>query len=962
MSSLLQCASHVLAKQKKKGEDLSPELKNKVYKKITTLADQWQDGKVFSAVRDAKYNTFDQFERIYEEATKLPFDAVEVIPTLKSLNKFEIRLHEFNATLMHKDGAIMSNLKLPRRILQRLPELKKYQEELTSQTGYFRRENVDNNKRVNNILFNFKKLAGAMGGDANEYSKIEKALEPILQNKIAGKKFDKNRYTELMNAKQNTLSEGAGRANIMLIQLFQGRSARDLRKEYKLGSYEESLLNKMKSQYSEVRKSTSNNLIKAMEKIVQINKGNNDPTIIRLIKEVKDRIRDVEFQTVIDNQNKPIKNLDYWEATKELQAFGFREGSPYVNSDGKVLKVSNSQYMPQYTLGLPKILTKLEKAVRGEIEGTTLKELTDSISDEVKAHRELIGNAKRRSVVDSPYSLDPFMFLNKYIGDINLFNYKVHIKDSFKRATDTLLNEHLKPAKAAKNEAVTEALEYNLQVATDVYNTIQKLDVNDTVVSDNLMRTLSSLTYFRLLGGNFRSAVRNATQRVYELHRWGLKGIREGRRFYSEAGGTENAEMANSQAKRFGLLWFEGKEVGSKVIDAFKGNAQLSNASRGALQENFMTGKGLRVSADGEIVRSTDGITSVLAKTVSGISDKTALMHKIVEDWNRTRTFRMGFAIAYKNLQNMSPEWLQRKSKIDPNNDMGGEKLKRWMANEAGQIGYNTTLDIHYEYANWAKAKALQNRKGAGGKIGQFFGQFMHYRFSNFDMMYKWYKDAKVSAFAGDFTSEEMFIMMRLGVVHGLVNNIFAPALNIRTDSLLQNDVAETVDTAYTYLSADRNDPEQVKELERKTYGQGGSYFLGPNLGLFMSIAEVKEMRDEMDPDLKNELTKNSKFISDREKKYKLLSLVNAQLARSWIYTAPIFFERGLVDATRLEAGVFPDQEIKDIRDSAKKWVDRNLHPVFKADWMKYKGKKKKKKKRPADDIQATLQALSMLS
>ena len=565
MSSFLQCASHVLAKKQKKGEDLSPELKEKVYNRITKLADAWEKGGQFKNVKDAGYNTFEQFERIYVEATGMPMDPVKsAIPRLVDLRKFEARLHEFNGLLMHKDGAVFSNLALPRRILKRLPELDKFQQELTSQTGYFRRENVDNNKRINDILFNFKKLAGKMGGTGLEYSKIEAALEPILQNKRAGKKYDQNKYLELRKAKANSLTRGAGRANIMLVELFQGRTAEDLRKQYNLGSYEESLLNKMKSQYSEIRRSTSNNLIKAMQKIIQINKTNNDPVVAKLIDDIKNRIRDVEFQTVLDNEGKPIKNPDYWEATEEMQAFGFKEGSPYVNSKNKKLRVSNAQYMPQYTLGIPKILAKLERAVRREtVEGETLKDLTDSIENEVSMHFGLIERAKSRTVADSEYSLDPFMFLNKYVGDVSLFNYKIHLKDSFKRATDTLYNEHLKPAQAAKNEAVTEALEYNLRVATDVYNTVQKLDVNDNVVTDNIMRSLSALTYYRLLGGNFRSALRNGTQRIYELHRWGLKGIREGRKFYSEAGGTENVEMANSQAKRFGLLWTHLKAIQS---------------------------------------------------------------------------------------------------------------------------------------------------------------------------------------------------------------------------------------------------------------------------------------------------------------------------------------------------------------------------------------------------------------
>ena len=64
-------------------------------------------------------------------------------------------------------------------------------------------------------------------------------------------------------------------------------------------------------------------------------------------------------------------------------------------------------------------------------------------------------------------------------------------------------------------------------------------------------------------------------------------------------------------------------------------------------------------------------------------------------------------------------------------------------------MAYNATLDIHYEYAKWAKAKGLQTGPG------QFLGQFMHYRFSLFDMMYKWMDDAGLSLRSGDFTSDD---------------------------------------------------------------------------------------------------------------------------------------------------------------------------------------------------------------
>jgi len=956
MSSPLACASHVLLKRRKKGEEMSNEKKTKVYEKMSLIAKNWQTGSRYKNSKDSKYNTLDQFERLYEEATGLQIDPMEsAIPNLKDLKKFEIRLSQFDGQIGKKDGALVANLMLPRRVLQRLPELAKYEQELVAETGYFRKANVEGNKRINDILHNFKKFSGNIGGNPGEYSRLEARLEPVLANMAAGKSFNKGLYRDLRREKINMLTEGAGVANAILSEVFQGADIRSLRKKHGFGVAEESLLNNMKREYSVIRKETSVNLIRGLQKLINISKDSNVPGIEKMIADMKNRIKEIEFQKVIDEDNNPIKNIDFFKADKQMREFGFTEGNKYAKKEGKDYMVSNRQYMPMYVLGLPKILTKMEKLIRKEVGDTSLEGLTQEINQEIQNFTGIIDRAKSRSVTDSEYSLDPFMFLNKYVGDVSLFNYKVHVKDSFKRAYDTLLNEHLKPAKLAGNEAVADALEHHLRVANDVHNTVQKIDGgSENVVSNNIMRSLTALTYFRLLGGNVRSALRNGTQRIYEFDKWGYRGLRDAKRFYSEANGTENVVKADNQAKKFGLLWFDGKNVSSKFLESFKGKGDISAASRGALQESFLTNKGLKVTADGEIVRSTDGITDIIARGTSNLSDKSALAHKIVEDWNRSRTFKTGFAIASKNLENMSDAWISKKSGIDLKSSGSKEKIQNWMENEAGQIAFNVVSDIHYEYANWAKAKALQGGDGLKGRAGQFLGQFMHYRFSNFDMMYDWYKKAKVSASVGDFTSEEMFVMMRLGVAQGIINQIFAPLTNIRTDGVLNNDVAETAQTAYTWFTTDRDDPEQVKKLDKRTYGQGGYYFLGPNVGFLLSLAEVKDFY-EMDKDY--DYREDAKFTDDRVKQYKTMALVNSQLARTWNYTLPIFFERGLIDATRLELGAFPDQDIKDIRQLAKKWISRNLYPTFKADWMKYKTGKKKQ---PASN-EAAIQALSSL-
>ena len=267
MSSVLSCAAHVLAKAKEKGEMLSPKKREAVYKKITSLASEWEAGGRFKNIKDAKYNTPENFERIYEEYVGYSMDPVKaVVPNLKDLKKFEIGLEQFNNVVGVKDAAFTANIKLPRRILSKLPETKQMSDEIVAESSFFRLHNVDNNKRINDILKNFKKFTGIMGGDHKTYSLLESKMDLLIANKRAGRPYDDNLLQTLRTKKINMLTSKSGQSNLILSEVFQGRSISDLRDQYKFGSAEESLLRNMRREYSEVRKSNSKSLLRAIEK------------------------------------------------------------------------------------------------------------------------------------------------------------------------------------------------------------------------------------------------------------------------------------------------------------------------------------------------------------------------------------------------------------------------------------------------------------------------------------------------------------------------------------------------------------------------------------------------------------------------------------------------------------------------------------------------------------------------
>lgn len=938
------CSAKVLDKKRLAADKMSDEQRTKVAKEFEDIGNKFHSG-YWKNIKDTGYNDLNTFDFLYFKATGMPFDPTNWGPTMIDARKFKIRIDRFNKNLVNKEGWISSFFKLPRTIMKKLPELMRFQQEMIYETSFFRKNTFAGNKRVNVMLKTFKDIASELGGNTKEYASIEKALDAA---KVKGDDVAKNK---LMKKKLEYLKAGSGRAYLGLMKALQGADIETMHDELP-SRKSKANMHKIMGQWRELRNSSARSLVRGMEKIVTLAKGNvrNE----NLVEKMQSRIRAIKFQEVIDKEGNTIPG-EKFKVDEDILKYGFtvEEKNSYMARDSKgQLYVRYRQYMPHYVLGIPKMLYTAEKLFRGG-DGESIADLTKAIEKELGSLDNIITRIEQRNeTIDTEYHLDPFFFFKKYVSDVAIFNYKTHIKDTFRRAYGDLANNHLAPAKESGNKNSVEMLENMMKMTHDVYDTLHNIDPYRDTTGNNFMRFMTSLTYFRLLGGNFRSAARNATQRIHEIHNFGLSGVMQANAYYSKSGGAEqNVEMVNRQLKEYGLLWFSGKNVRHKLLDSLASEGTgISEASRGALGESFVADYGLKVTKDGEIVQDHATASRQIAQTAAKVAEKSAVLHRLVEDWNRTNTFKVAFALVHENLGKMSPEWLQNQSgKKDP------KAVGEWKESEAGKMAYNATLDIHYEYAKWAKAKGLQT--GAG----QFLGQFMHYRFSLFDMMYKWADEAGIAFRAGDFTGQESWRLMRMGMTTAMIGGVFAPLLNTKLSSLFQNDVKETAEIAYKFLSTDRNNEEEMEELDKVTYGQGGWYFLGPNVNFLLS---VNEMQDHyfMDETKHNDYLKDIDFLPKEQlnKRFKLMSLVNAQFARSWNYTAPLFYKRGIIDAARMELGFFPDEDIREIRKTAQKWLGRNIHPSL---GVRHK-KKGKPRKTPLseEEKRAAISSLSTIT
>ena len=354
--------------------------------------------------------------------------------------------------------------------------------------------------------------------------------------------------------------------------------------------------------------------------------------------------------------------------------------------------------------------------------------------------------------------------------------------------------------------------------------------------------------------------------------------------------------------------------------------------------------KNLYITKDGQLtIKSTDALslenmTASGAQTMGRLAQKFGSLHRLVEDYNRGGTFKTAFALAHENLEGLNKDFManrllnkSQKDKIFKVNgkdyvitykdlhkiykDKTAQKIENWVENTAGQIAYNSALDLHFEYAKWNKASAL--RAKAGGNTALNFvktglGQFSHYRFEMARKMWKWGGDAFTDLRYGDLRSEPVMKAIRYGMMQTTIYGLtYLSRVNLV--KLMPNDVQQTLDAFWTWMTANREEllkgevsKETADKLNRKTFGQGGVYFLGPNMDLILSATEALVYAtglEQSNPVINQIFDKSTEEAFKGVKNQEALELyqdyqwLNSAGARAYAYTWPVLRKSGIIDA-----------------------------------------------------------------
>ena len=996
------CGLNPFRKKLEGDKDLSPEDKNNIANKMESIAKDFASG-TYKNIKDANYNNPETFEWLWKKYTKLPsINPSEFPVNYKHVRRFELGLKYYDNLVSKPKGIFASKFHLPRRAMQNFPELQRFEKNLVNETSFFRDYTVNSTKNVNEFLQNLNDLA-LNTGEKGFFSKLKKKLSKhkrlrnlydeysslqqqylrssSLKNKqVLSKKLRENR--DMIKSFYET---GSGEAFKMMNSVMEGADIATITNSdgTKLTPIQRKSLEQMRENYKNIRKAGALGLVRGLQKIKSMAKEKDVKWASGVIDKVEGLIKNIEFQKQIDEEGvtTDYKNL---ASDRDFLRLGFKTNE--YSTNGKL--AFSKHYMSQYSLGLLKTIKKIESSVQNHD-----RSLSEEIRAEINSWDDITNVAKGRNPIANPvYDADPYFFLNKYVSDVGIFNYRTHVKDNFTKAHKAIVSDHLNPAKEKGRKDLIESANGMLDLINDVYTEIQQIDPNRSSHIENIMRTMQSITYFRLMGGNVRSAARNATQRAYEFIEFGYKAmLKDVPNFYKNVGSSDdNQTKLIRQQKKYGLQWFDGKTVRSNAFDIATGkDANISAQSRGALEESYVQDKDLYVDKNGELqVADSENWSARTARVAANAGRVSGKLHKVVEDWNRSKTFRAGFALASMNLNQTSRTWRSQQILKRFESDILSKKgsdyiitekdlkekygnksdkiMNDWVENKAGELAYSGVLDLHFEYSNWNKAKAIrvtgkENKATMMAKIG--LGQFAHYRFEMTSLMHKWLTEAGLNpkqnigaARAGDFQSEEFMRPMRFAMLQALIWG-GSSLLGTNFEKLMPNDVMETGEALYLHarvkaklatneitedqINQIKNDTtgkiyqkfthgELIRDWMKATYGQGGATFLGPNAPLIMSAYEMvakSNLDGKVDPLMENAFDTAFKTYKKTDKKwfnteytvqetYDFLSRINSQLARTVSYTAPNVYSGGygLRDIAWLELGLFSSKQQRENR------------------------------------------------
>ena len=550
------------------------------------------------------------------------------------------------------------------------------------------------------------------------------------------------------------------------------------------------------------------------------------------------------------------------------------------NLEGKLMpKYEGNGFFPHYTRDLnvdfmSGLMPKLDElnTVANPYEKGKNKRTANEVVADINSY--ISGHAKSRGE-DYEYSKNFLNSVTNYIHDVNRFNYTANMnKHMIKGLSD--VEKIYKTDGDAKGYA--QSVVNYIQDMHKASNGHQDMSPQTRAV----MRTLLGFEFISKLGYNPRGALRNFTQRLLDYVEWGPIQVRKSNDILNRIG-LKDVDI-ESELKRVGLYF---SETSPQLLESELGTPASTFKS---IEYDESTGKHKYVKKSG---------LEKIADKVGWAAGKSSYLHRQAENSNRKHTFKIAFAQMYDWLH--TPKYIEQlKSR---NQDLTDAQVRQKIKTRARNYAVNMVVLNHFDYADYAKSKALRS------KVGKFLGQFQHYSFEFLERNIKILREAKHDMISGKvlpgMDAQGISKAYRMALVYFLAPVMASAMTGTNFSNLVEHDTATRIGQWATVLTGDE------EEINEAFYGKGPiiSTFGGP---ITSDLIDIGIMLDLVDLDDDNILTLIGGLEKyDHEDSAKKIRILNTFAGRVVSQHIPLLKEGKIGWALQSEAGVYPTAEAK---------------------------------------------------
>ena len=487
-----------------------------------------------------------------------------------------------------------------------------------------------------------------------------------------------------------------------------------------------------------------------------------------------------------------------------------------------------------------------------------IKQVINEMNSYIDGHTKSRAKDLESGEFDYQYSRNLIGSLNNYIFDVNRFNFTSFMDSHYMDALTSIEQIYKKDGNAkGYAENITNYI-------TDLHQAANG-NTNMSEGTRNVVRTILGFEFISKLGINPRGAVRNFTQRLLDYVTWGPVQISKmNDRMRTLGIGEKSIEQV---LKDSGLLF---EEASPQVLEsALQSPASVFKT----VSWNEQTGK-FESHKKSRLEKIADGM--------GAIAGKSSILHRTAENANRKNTFKLAYTQMYRWLD--VPDYRQARE------DKGrkGKQVTQDIQNAARRYAINMVVMNHFDYADYAKSKALRTT------AGRFLGQFQHYSFEFFERNLKIMREAKYDVLAGKLLpsgeAKGLQQAYRMGLLY-----FMAPVVALTGDD---------------------------EEIRDAFYGKGPllATFGGPLVSDVIDVGVMMDLVDLDDDSILSIFTGMEKYDPSTQSTdvSKKLRLLNGFLGRTVERHIPQMTKGRIGWALQQELGLYPTKEARKVQKEAQ--------------------------------------------